>query len=66
MEVGCRLVKGGRAVELLLNTGKVLGGGRGEGEGEGEDPGGLVWDEEESETGEDEKRGTEEVKEEVT
>lgn len=61
MEVGYMLEKGGRAVELL-NTGLLLEGEWREVEDGGEELGGLVWAEE-SNTGKEEERGNEGVKE---
>lgn len=61
MEVGYMLGKGGRAVELL-NTGMLLEGEWSEVEDGGEGLGGLVWVEE-SNTGKEEERGNEGVKE---
>lgn len=61
MEVGYMLGKGGRAVELL-NTGILLEGEWSEVEDGGEGLGGLVWVEE-SNTGKEEERGNEGVKE---
>lgn len=63
MEVECRLENGGLTVELLLNTEVLLSGEGWCVEEGGEELEGSVWDEEESESGKDDKSEVEEVRE---